>query len=88
MIRESPNKDLASFVSSTENLSAEVTMVEMKISLTEEQRRSIRRRISQGLEDIKAGRFTEYEGREGLNKLANEVKERGRKLLAKQTSGE
>ena len=59
----------------------------MNISITEQQRRSIRRRIREGIEDIKAGRFTEYEGREGLKKLADEVKARGRKLLAKQTSG-
>jgi len=59
----------------------------MNISITEQQRRSIRRRIREGIEDIKAGRFTEYEGREGLKKLADEVKATGRKLLAKQTSG-
>jgi len=38
------------------------------------------------MEDIKAGRFTEYEGREGLKKLADEVKARGRRPLAKRTS--
>jgi hypothetical protein len=32
------------------------------------------------------GRFKEYEGREGLKKLAEEVKARGRKLFAKQNS--
>jgi predicted transcriptional regulator len=55
----------------------------MNISITEQQLRSIR----EGMENIKAGRFTEYEGREGLKKLADEVKARGRKLLAKQTFG-
>ena len=62
-------------------------MARLKISITEQQLRSIRRRVRKGMEDIKAGRFTEYEGREGLKKLADEVKARGRKLLAKQTSG-
>jgi hypothetical protein len=62
-------------------------MAQTHISITEQQFRSIRRRIREGMEDIRAGRFTEYEGREGLKKLAEEVKARGRKLLAKQTSG-
>jgi DNA (cytosine-5)-methyltransferase 1 len=48
---------------------------------------SIRRRVREGMEDIKAGRFTEYEGREGLKKLAEDVKARGRKLLAANSSG-
>jgi hypothetical protein len=61
-------------------------MPQMHILLTEQELRSIRRRVREGLEDIKAGRFTEYEGREGLKKLAEEVKARGRKLLAKRTS--
>jgi len=32
-------------------------MAQMKISITEQQLRSIRRRVREGLEDIKAGRF-------------------------------
>ncbi len=35
-----------------------------------------------------AGEFVEYEDREGLKKLADGVKERGRKLLAQETRGE
>ena len=62
-------------------------MARIDISLTGEQLRYIRRRVREGMEDIRAGRFTEYEGREGLKKLADEVKARGRRLLAKQTSG-
>jgi hypothetical protein len=57
------------------------------MNISEQQLRSIRRRVREGMADIKAGRFTEYEGREGLKKLADEVKARGRKLLAKRTSG-
>jgi hypothetical protein len=39
-------------------------MAQIKISITDQQLRSIQRRVREGLEDIKAGRFTEYEGRE------------------------
>jgi hypothetical protein len=61
-------------------------MRRMNIPLTKHQLDSVRRRGREGMEDIKAGRFTEYEGREGLKKLADEVKARGRRLLAKRTS--
>jgi hypothetical protein len=61
-------------------------MAKVDILLTEDELRSIRRRIREGTEDIKAGRFKEYEGREGLKKLAEEVKARGRELLAKRAS--
>jgi hypothetical protein len=37
--------------------------------------------IISGLESIEAGQYTEYEGREGLKKLADGVKARGRGLL-------
>jgi len=57
-------------------------MANPEISLTEHQLRYIRRRIREGMEDIEAGRFTEYEGREGLKKLAEEVKSRGRERMA------
>jgi antitoxin ParD1/3/4 len=50
--------------------------------LTEEQLDGIRRRVRAGVEGIKAGNFVEYEGREGLKKLAEGVKARERKLLA------
>jgi hypothetical protein len=39
------------------------------------------------IEGIEAGKFVEYEGREGLKKLADSVKARGRKLLAREASG-
>ncbi|MGA3023353.1 MAG: hypothetical protein ABSF98_01150 [Bryobacteraceae bacterium] len=44
----------------------------------------IRRRVQNGLESIRRGHFTEYEGRAGLTKLADEVRTRGRRLLAAQ----
>jgi hypothetical protein len=61
-------------------------MRRMNIPLTKHQFDSIRRRVREGMADIKTGRFTEYESREGLKKLADEVKARGRRLLAKRTS--
>jgi antitoxin ParD1/3/4 len=51
-------------------------------NFTEEQLDDIRLRVRAGIEDLEAGRFVEYEGREGLRKLAQEVKARGRKRLA------
>ena len=39
-----------------------------------------------GIEQIDGGKFTEYEGREGLGKLANEVKSSGRQRLAQRAS--
>jgi putative addiction module CopG family antidote len=55
--------------------------------LTAEQLGSVRRRVRASIADMGAGKFTEYEGREGLRRLADGVKARGRKLLAKQTLG-
>lgn len=56
--------------------------------LTEEQLDGIRSRVRAGIEAIETGKFVEYQGREGLKKLADGVKARGRKLLVKQASGE
>jgi putative addiction module CopG family antidote len=55
--------------------------------LTEEQVEGIRRRVRTSIKNIAAGKFVEYEGREGLNRLAAGVKARGRKLLAREASG-
>jgi len=41
----------------------------------------IRRKALEGLADMDAGRYTVYEGRDGLKRLAEEVKARGRKRL-------
>jgi len=56
--------------------------------LTAEQHAGIRRRVRAGIESIDAGEFAEYEGREGLKKLADGTKARGRKLLAREASGQ
>src|SRR6266446_6971998 len=55
--------------------------------LTEEQLDGIRRHVRASIERIEAGKFVEYEGREGLKKLADGMKARGRKLLAREASG-
>jgi antitoxin ParD1/3/4 len=54
--------------------------------LTEQQVERIRQRVRASIEAIDAGEYTEYEGREGLKRLADNVKTRGRKLLDQQSS--
>jgi antitoxin ParD1/3/4 len=66
---------------------AKPTAEDILSDLTEEQLDGIRRRVRARIEGIEAGNFVEYEGREGLKKLAEGVKARGRKLLAQVTSG-
>jgi antitoxin ParD1/3/4 len=66
---------------------AKPSAADILTDLTEEQLDAVRRRVRAGIAGIDAGKFTEYEGREGLRKLADGVKTRGRKLLAKQISG-
>jgi antitoxin ParD1/3/4 len=65
---------------------AKPTVEDLLTDLTEEQLDGIRRRVRAGIEHIEAGNFVEYEGRAGLKKLADGVKARGRKLLARETS--
>lgn len=55
--------------------------------LTGEQLEGIRRRVRTGIASIDAGKYTEYEGREGLKELAEGVKARGRKLMGREDSG-
>jgi len=54
--------------------------------LTEEQLDGIRRRVRAGIELVDAGRYKEYNGHEGLKELAEGVKARGRKLLAREAA--
>jgi hypothetical protein len=61
---------------------ARPTAEDILTDLTELQLDGIRRRVHAGIEQIEAGEFTEYEGREGLERLAAEVKARGRKLVS------
>jgi antitoxin ParD1/3/4 len=66
---------------------AKPTAEDILTDMTGQQLDGIRRRILAGIKSIEAGQCTEYEGREGLAKLANGVKARGRKLLAQEASG-
>jgi antitoxin ParD1/3/4 len=66
---------------------AKPSVADILEDLTEEQLDGIRWRVRAGIEDIAAGNFIEYEGREGLKKLAEGVKARGRKLLAREAAG-
>ncbi|HTW44149.1 MAG TPA: type II toxin-antitoxin system ParD family antitoxin [Acidobacteriaceae bacterium] len=56
----------------TEAMLADLTSMEIEL---------IRRKALEGLADMDAGRYTVYEGRDGLKRLAEEVKARGRKRL-------
>ena len=55
---------------------AKPTAEDILTDLTEEQLDSIRRRVRDSIEGMEAGRFLEYEGREGLKRLADGVKAR------------
>src|ERR1700736_2083704 len=66
---------------------AKPTAEDILTDLIEAQLDGIRRRVRASIEGIEAGKFIEYEGREGLKKLADGVKVRGRKLLAREASG-
>ena len=53
-------------------------------NLTEQEIASIRSRVLASMDAVGQGEFTEYEGREGLRKLATGVKARGRRLLKRE----
>lgn len=55
--------------------------------LNGQQLESIRQRVRSGIDAIEAGEFKDYKGREGLKELADEVKARGRNLLARKDRG-
>jgi antitoxin ParD1/3/4 len=55
--------------------------------LTGQEISGIRSRVLAGIASIEAGRYNEYQGREGLRKLADGVKTRGRKRLFQEVSG-
>ena len=51
--------------------------------LTEQQLDGIRRRVRAGIKPIDTGKYTEYDGREGLKELADGVKARKRRLRSR-----
>lgn len=61
---------------------AQPTAEDILGDLTGEQLTGIRERVLSGIESIERGEYTDYEGPEGLKRLAEGVKARGRKLLA------
>ena len=56
--------------------------------LSSEEVALVNRRARQGFAAIERGEYTEYIGRAGLDTLAAEVKARGRKRLARTSSGQ
>src|ERR1700680_1123236 len=62
---------------------AKPTADDILTDLTEQQLDGIRRRVRASIEGIEVGKFIEYDGREGLKKLADGVKARGRRLIAR-----
>jgi antitoxin ParD1/3/4 len=66
---------------------AKPTAEDILTDLTEEQLDGIRRRVRASIEGMEAGDFVEYEGRDGLKKLSDGVKAKGRRLLAQETVG-
>jgi len=67
---------------------AKPTAEDILSDLTGQQVEAIRRRVRASLESVEAGEYKEYEGREGLKKLADGVKARGRKLFDQEASGQ
>lgn len=57
------------------------TVEDIVTNFTAVQSEEIRKRVLEGIADIAAGRFTEYQGRAGLAELTADVKARGRKRL-------
>jgi putative addiction module CopG family antidote len=66
---------------------ASPTAEDIVSDLTGEQLDGIRQRVRASIEAIDTGDYREYEGREGLKKLADGTKVKGRKLLAREASG-
>jgi hypothetical protein len=63
-------------------------MDQMNRSITDQQITGIQERVRAGIESIDRGEYTEYEGRDGLRRLAEGVKARGRSLLAREAGHE
>lgn len=57
---------------------AKPTAEDILADLTQVQLDGIRDRIRNGIAEIKAGAYEEYEGREGLKHLAEQIKARGK----------
>jgi len=67
---------------------ARPTAEDVLADLTTLQLDGIRQRVRASIDSIAAGEYREYEGREGLKRLADGVKARGRQRLAREISGQ
>jgi antitoxin ParD1/3/4 len=67
---------------------ARPTVEDVLSDLTGQQLEEIRRRVRESIGSIEAGECREYEGREGLNVLADGVKARGRRRLAQEAAAQ
>jgi antitoxin ParD1/3/4 len=67
---------------------ASPTVEDVVSDLTQDQLEGIRQRVRASMASIERGEYVEYQGREGLKKLADGIKARGRRLLDKQASGQ
>jgi antitoxin ParD1/3/4 len=63
---------------------ARPTVDSVLTDLTAQQLDDIRGTVRARIAAMQVGKYTEYEGREGLKKLADGVKQRGRRLLARE----
>ena len=62
------------------------TVEDILTDFTAQQLEGIRKRVLEGIADIERGDYVEYEGREGLKQLTNDIKARGRKRLQRAAS--
>jgi putative addiction module CopG family antidote len=62
------------------------TVADVVTDLTAIEEETIRRRVLESIAEIDRGEYTDYEGREGVAKLAAGIKARGRRQLAKAAS--
>jgi antitoxin ParD1/3/4 len=67
---------------------ASPTVEDVVSDLTQDQLEGIRQRVRASIVSIERGEYVEYQGREGLKKLADGIKASGRRLLDKQESGQ
>jgi antitoxin ParD1/3/4 len=67
---------------------ARPTVEDIVADLDQHQLEFIRKRVRAGIHSIQVGDSKEYEGRRGLQALAEEVKARGRRRMASRSSGQ
>ena len=63
-----------------------ISKTERSVMMTTKQIEGIRRRVLASIESVERGEYVECEGRDDLQKLAERVKARGRRLLAQEAA--